>query len=142
MQEPAAACLVCSQLIRCMQGGGARHECNRTGAKQAAGPILGAALCLAVSETAPVALDGFSTATCLAFCLLAAPKPFPAAAQVRNLNQEPKGWAAGDASFDAVLCCVRWGRAADTLPVWHGTGWIGCLSRMPGAQSITGQRTR
>lgn len=25
---------------------------------------------------------------------------------VRDLNREPDGWAAGDASFGAVLCCV------------------------------------
>lgn len=25
---------------------------------------------------------------------------------VRNLNEEPTGWAAKDASFDAVVCCV------------------------------------
>lgn len=26
---------------------------------------------------------------------------------VRNLNQEPTGWALEDESMDAVLCCVR-----------------------------------
>lgn len=26
---------------------------------------------------------------------------------VRNLNEEPDGWAAADQSFDAVVCCVR-----------------------------------
>ncbi len=28
---------------------------------------------------------------------------------VRDLNADPDGWAAADASFDAVVCCVRWG---------------------------------
>jgi hypothetical protein len=26
---------------------------------------------------------------------------------VRNLNEQPDGWAASDQSFDAVVCCVR-----------------------------------
>lgn len=29
---------------------------------------------------------------------------------VRDLNTEPDGWAVADGSFDAVVCCVRWGR--------------------------------
>ena len=26
---------------------------------------------------------------------------------VRDLNEDPEGWAAADDSFDAVICCVR-----------------------------------
>ena len=34
---------------------------------------------------------------------------------VRNLNAEPSGWALGDQSMDAVVCCVRCGASA-TMP--------------------------
>ena len=34
---------------------------------------------------------------------------------VRNLNAEPSGWALGEQSMDAVVCCVRCGASATML---------------------------
>ncbi len=44
---------------------------------------------------------------------------------VRNLNEEPDGWAAADQSFDAVVCCVRWAAApaARGRCTGAGGGW-------------------
>jgi hypothetical protein len=37
---------------------------------------------------------------------------------VRNLNEEPDGWSAQEQSFDAVVCCVRWGLGSAGWPCW------------------------